>query len=450
MSRNITMIASVCFWVGLVYAVDKPTELQDTCVTSECHTVYKEKAHLHGPVALDDCRACHKPEDPAQHTWKLLQPPNDLCQSCHLETATMKNVHEPLKTGTCLDCHDPHSSDNKFFLHKLTIAEQCAECHDTTKHKEFLHGPVAVGECTICHDSHSSDYPALLKVEPKDLCFSCHVMTAEELQQYEYVHEPAKGDCAGCHDPHGASNSKMIKDSSSQLCFSCHEEIHQIAENSIVKHDMITEEGGCLRCHTPHASTVQNLLKDAPETLCMTCHSEPQGISQDEVMPAFKELEDKKFLHGPVAEKNCSGCHKAHGSDHFRLLTKDYPPKFYAPFDVKNYELCFSCHPEAVSLTDQTSNLTEFRNGSQNLHYLHVNKDPRGRTCRACHQTHASNLPKHIRKSVPYGMWELPVQFEKTDTGGVCTPGCHVAKEYDRENPVDYSVSRSNISPVEQ
>ena len=172
MSRNITMIASVCFWVGLVYAVDKPTELQDTCVTSECHTVYKEKAHLHGPVALDDCRACHKPEDPAQHTWKLLQPPNDLCQSCHLETATMKNVHEPLKTGTCLDCHDPHSSDNKFFLHKLTIAEQCAECHDTTKHKEFLHGPVAVGECTICHDSHSSDYPALLKVEPKDLCFS--------------------------------------------------------------------------------------------------------------------------------------------------------------------------------------------------------------------------------------------------------------------------------------
>ena len=450
MCRSMIKFGLICCLVGFAYAVEKPTSLEESCVTSECHTVYKEKPHLHGPVALDDCRACHKPEDPTQHTWKLLHSVNDLCQSCHLETATMKNVHEPLKTGTCLDCHDPHSSDNKFFLHKSTVAEQCAECHDTTKHKEFLHGPVAVGECTICHDSHSSDYPALLQVEPKELCFSCHVMTAEELQQYEYVHEPAKGECAGCHDPHGASNPQMIKDSSSQLCFSCHEEIHQISENAIVKHDIITEEGGCLRCHTPHASTVQKLLKDDPETLCMNCHTEPQKLNDDKILPAFNELEDKKFLHGPVAERDCIGCHKAHGSDHFRLLDKDYPPQFYAPFEVKTYDLCFSCHPEAVSLADQTSTLTEFRNGNNNLHFLHVNKNPRGRTCRACHQTHASNLPKHIRKSVPYGMWELPIQFEKTDTGGVCTPGCHVAKEYDRQNPVDYTVTQAVALPAQE
>ena len=69
-----------------------------------------------------------------------------------------------------------------------------------------------------------------------------------------------------------------------------------------------------------------------------------------------------------------------------------------------------------------------------------MNKERRGRTCRACHQTHASNLPKHIRESVSYGMWDLPVGFTKTQTGGSCSPGCHLPKDYDRENAVDYSV----------
>ncbi len=426
---------------GISFAVDKPTSLQESCVTSECHTTYKEKTHLHGPMELDDCKACHKPVEPAKHTWKLLHSVTDLCQSCHLEVATMTNVHGPLMTGDCLQCHDPHSSDNKSFLHKQTVAEQCAECHDTTAHMEFLHGPVAVGECTICHDSHSSNYKGLLKVEPKELCFSCHTMTAEELKQYEYIHEPAKGECVGCHDPHGAANAQMIKDDSSQLCFSCHEEIREIAETAKVKHNMITAEGGCLKCHTPHASTVKKLLKSDPETLCLSCHDKPQKISETETLAPFtKELKDKKFLHGPVADKDCNGCHQAHGSDHFRLLIKDYPAQFYAPYSVEKYDLCFSCHPNALAQTDRTVDLTEFRNGSLNLHYLHVNKDTRGRTCRACHQTHASNLPKHVRQTVPYGMWELPVQFDKTETGGVCTPGCHVVKEYDRKNPVDYAV----------
>ncbi|MDH4202815.1 MAG: cytochrome c3 family protein [Phycisphaerae bacterium] len=448
MKRNIT---GLFFMLGcFLYAVEKPTTLEETCVTAECHTTYKEKAYLHGPMELNDCRACHKPDEPSQHTWKLLQSVTDLCQSCHLEVATMKNVHEPLKTGDCLQCHDPHSSDNKFFLHEKTIAEQCAECHDPTAHKAFLHGPVAVGECTICHDSHSSDYTGLLKVEPKELCFSCHTITADELKNFEYIHEPAKGECVGCHNPHGADNAQMIKGGLSDICFSCHEDIQDIAKAAKVQHNMITEEGGCLKCHTPHASTVKKLLKNDSQTLCLSCHDKPQEIGDGKTMPAFtSELNNKMFLHGPVAEKDCNGCHLAHGSDHFRLLIKEYPPKFYAPYSVDEYALCYSCHPDALTQTERTTDLTDFRNGNQNLHYLHVNKEYRGRTCRACHQTHASNLPKHIRETVPYGMWELPVQFEKTETGGVCTPGCHVAKEYDRKKPVDYSRQQGTVSRVE-
>jgi predicted CXXCH cytochrome family protein len=171
----------------------------------------------------------------------------------------------------------------------------------------------------------------------------------------------------------------------------------------------------------------------------MTCHDKPVVISKDEVLGAFTaEIENKKFLHGPIAEKDCEGCHISHGSDHFRLLTKEYPPQFYSPFSEENYELCFSCHSESMVLTKETSDLTDFRNGDLNLHFLHVNKERRGRTCRACHETHASNLPWHIRKSVPYGWWDLPIQFEKTETGGGCKPGCHLPSAYDRQTPVVY------------
>jgi predicted CXXCH cytochrome family protein len=262
----------------------------------------------------------------------------------------------------------------------------------------------------------------------------------DELETYDVVHEPVKNDCIGCHDPHGAGNTKMVKDLAPFLCYTCHKDIQKIAENSMYQHSIVGDIDGCMHCHTPHASTVKFLLKKDAKSLCLTCHDKPHDLGQNKVLPAFTdELEGKKFLHGPVAENDCSGCHVTHGSEYFRLLAKEYPSQFYAPFRKENYELCFGCHSENLVLTKETSDLTDFRNGDLNLHYLHVNKERRGRTCRSCHATHASNLPKHIRKSVPFGTWSLPVGFTKQQTGGSCSPGCHLPKDYDRKDPVDYS-----------
>ncbi|MHC4556664.1 MAG: cytochrome c3 family protein [Planctomycetota bacterium] len=434
-------IILICVLISNGLAVEKPTTLQETCVTEECHADYSKKAFVHGPIGLGDCKSCHKPLKPEEHTWQYVRKGKDLCEYCHLDQATKKIVHEPLKTGDCIQCHDPHSSDNKFLIQEKTIASLCNNCHKITEGLQFLHGPTAVGECTVCHKSHSSDYKDLLVSDHAQLCFSCHVVTQNELKKYEFVHEPTKNDCIGCHDPHGGSDSNMVKDLAPFLCYTCHKDIQKIAENSPYQHSVVGDIDGCMNCHTPHASTVKFLLKKDATSLCITCHDKPQEIGDGEVLPAFTdELKGKKSLHGPVAENDCSGCHVTHGSKHFRLLAKKYPPIFYAPFSEENYELCFDCHAKSLVLNAKTNDLTDFRNGNINLHFLHVNKERRGRTCRACHQTHASNLPKHIRESVPYGTWDLPVGFTKTETGGSCKSGCHMPTDYDRNNPADYSV----------
>jgi predicted CXXCH cytochrome family protein len=439
------MVIFIGIFAEIMPAVEKPTSLQKTCVTQECHADYGKKAFVHGPVGLGDCKSCHKSVDPSKHTWQLVREGKDLCSFCHLEQLAKKNVHEPLKTGNCTQCHNPHSSDGKFLLPKKTVSELCLNCHQVTEGLKFMHGPLAVGDCTICHQAHSSDHDHLLNNEPADLCFSCHTTTRSQLSKFEFVHEPVKNNCTGCHSGHGADNAMMLKGQMPQLCFSCHKDIQKVSLDSKVKHLAVIEQGACMNCHTPHASTIKYVLKADPATLCLSCHNKPVGISKDETLPSFTgQIENKKFPHGPVAQKDCKGCHVSHGSDHFRLLAKEYPSQFYAPFSISNYELCFSCHPQSLVLNKNTSNLTDFRNGELNLHFIHVNQPEKGRTCRSCHATHASDLPKHIRESVPYGMWNLPINFEKTEKGGSCKPGCHLPAGYDRDSAVVNQIKGEN------
>jgi len=56
-----------------------------------------------------------------------------------------------------------------------------------------------------------------------------------------------------------------------------------------------------------------------------------------------------------------------------------------------------NCHKEALVTTGKTVTITNFRNGEINLHMLHVNQN-KGRTCRACHDVHASDQEDHIRE----------------------------------------------------
>jgi len=215
-------------------------------------------------------------------------------------------------------------------------------------------------------------------------------------------------DCvtSGCHG--GTPEEKFVHAPvAAKECDSCHEAVDEDAH----KYKLVSEES----------------------KLCVDCH--------DAVGESLEEDGSSRSRHHPAAAGECTSCHDPHGSVVARLLKEAYPSDPYGAFDEKRYELCFECHEAELVTEQQTSEATEFRNGTANLHYLHVAKNAKGRGCNLCHMPHASTQDRLVRTSVKFNGWDMPIQFKVTETGGYCGPACHSAKRYDRINPVDWSVA---------
>ncbi len=301
----------------------------------------------------------------------------------------------------------------------------------------WAHAPFEMGECSICHVNSDPSNPGALISEVNELCFSCHEIFEEMLGEFENVHPPVEDTCTDCHNPHNSLYAKLLNLDTASLCGTCHDEIIDGLQNHKVQHDAVTEGEACLTCHDPHATHVQALLRALPYDLCVDCHGK-DGMTDEQGRPMtnLKNLiESSHMSHGPVENKDCSACHFTHSGDNFRMLTQAYPAKFYAPYAEENYALCFNCHESNVFTSEFTSTLTGFRDGNNNLHYVHVNKARRGRTCRSCHEVHASPQEHLVRDGVPYGSsgWVLKINFEKLENGGSCAKTCHPTKPYDRE-----------------
>jgi predicted CXXCH cytochrome family protein len=288
-------------------------------------------------------------------------------------------------------------------------------------------------DCSLCHENSNPSDPGGLNAPVNEGCMECHDDYSDALSK-SVAHAPVLDKCTNCHNPHESLNPALLADKVQNLCLGCHEQMHSRIANKPVTHGVIDTERSCLNCHDPHSSDIEFLLTKLPFDLCVECHSSDAIVDHDGVrLTNFKQLlDDNKEWHAPVAAKDCSACHEPHGSDHFRLLIKDYPEKFYSPYDAELYALCFECHDDQIIADPKTVKYTQFRDGDLNLHYLHVNKSSRGRTCRACHEVHASNQANHVREGVPYGSsgWVLKLNYQRTETGGSCARTCHVEKTY--------------------
>lgn len=418
------------------YDFSKNVPARSDCTTAKCHgNKMANQEYVHGPVGAGVCISCHNPHG-SFRVQQLARDDRSMCMVCHQakeEEFKKKVVHAPVEEG-CTECHDPHQSKKRFQLKGKgdgkSVSTLCFNCHDQTIFaKKFQHGPVGAGDCIACHNPHAADVEKLLIAPKSDgqLCFQCHADRRDSFNLKE-VHKPVKDDCGLCHDPHSSDHKMQLHNEASELCKSCHvkknPEIFKAASEAKFKHAPVSA-GRCPDCHRPHSSNYKPLLADTMEKLCFQCHVE-----------LGEEVAESKYRHGPVKTGDCTACHNnIHGSSYVKLLGRAFPMDFYDAYSPTKYDLCFGCHNKDIAKKKTTEDLTNFRDGQYNLHFLHVNRK-KGRTCTACHGAHASSQAKHIREEVPFGGWAYPIQYTKTQNGGTCIVGCHAPKTYDRVKPL--------------
>lgn len=414
-----------------------------SCATPECHASLVRAPQVHLPVSVGACDSCHQ-EDQGGHRYPLKRGVDETCGFCHSVTGSQSHQHKALDQG-CLSCHKAHSSTAKFLLKADNVERVCATCHDVPL-KRFTHAPVASGDCSGCHLPHQADNKNLLRRgEGPQHCMMCHDDVRQSLLIATKVHEPVQKDCLACHTPHSSDHEHELKKPMGELCLDCHKEVKEKLDKAPLVHGAMVMDKQCGNCHTAHASNQPVLLRQRADKVCMTCHDKPMKANDGRMVKSMTpQLRESKFLHGPIAAGECSACHDSHGGEHANLLRKPFPDTFYTRFDLKQYELCFTCHESALVTARETGDLTNFRNGETNLHYMHVHRDDKGRTCRTCHSIHGSNLPNHIATEVPFegSNWAMPIRFEKQAAGGTCTPGCHGPAAYDRNKPAPRPVLR--------
>jgi predicted CXXCH cytochrome family protein len=431
--RHVLILLSVflCAAGSALAQEKKHADPSKSCVTSVCHPTVVKHKYLHGPLKIGQCTVCHLPLPGADHKFKLVATEEKLCMTCHQRVQTKGYIlHEPVAKGKCMGCHDAHGSEEKSQVRKTPAIQLCNECHNKKPvlTRKYAHKPVAEGKCLSCHRAHESKEKYLLSASGNKLCLQqCHEKMRPAIvagkQQKPHL---ASENCTQCHRSHDSNIPGLLTRSPREMCLDgCHKETKATMDASNFKHDAMTKDLACVECHRAHDGKFGNLLRKPETELCFTCHEELQA-----------EIAAAKFKHRPFSDKWCIACHLPHGSKYSNLLFAEYPSTTLSSYDPLKYALCFTCHREEIVRERYVDNQTNFRNGRLNLHYLHVNRESGGHTCRACHVEHASSQPAHIRENVPSGNWVIPIKFTKSNAGGRCLTGCHKEYTYDRVNPV--------------
>ena len=440
---------SFILFFSLVLASTMQTEnaQADSCISPQCHAPMQSKAYVHQPVLEDECSHCHKKispihPNPAAQGFALRHDLSELCYRCH-SVFTGSTLHQPVALHACLNCHDPHSSDQPYLLPVgEDLSELCYSCHTRKSLKadaDYGHGPVISGYCTYCHSPHASAHDSLLTKSIRDLCLACHVDFINGLANARFVHSAmTESECTSCHQVHGGDEQYLLTRRGDKLCYDCHPGIADIIEEARSVHAVLKSGDQCGNCHMVHYSDNANLLLNDSMQLCFDCHGADASNIGGRAPNIKKEIDNRDVLHGPLADGKCTPCHDPHASSGPMLLKGQYPSGFYAPYDPERYSFCFSCHEEDI-LSATAEGATDFRNGNNNLHLIHVGDARKGRTCKACHAPHAGENSHLISKSgVAFGDWRVPLRHDANETGGSCVPGCHQKQSYDRVNPVPY------------
>lgn len=323
-----------------------------------------------------------------------------------------------------------YSPQEKGSIYPIAGNPECLECHADLMSGEYIH-PVAETECTLCHESTGKDHPQAgvagfsLTGDYPGICYQCH----DDKNSLENVHTPVQdGYCSTCHSPHSSSNRSLIhSDFSENSCLDCH--VLEMEDRTSNHGPALA--GECINCHDPHQSDYPGMMKEGINDLCLSCHDRSQESGAGQTANIKAALTETNIIHDPIVNGDCIICHIPHASDYPMLLIGQYPTQQYTEATVDNFEICFMCHDSDIIMAETTEYATNFRNGTQNLHYLHI-KGTRGRNCNLCHNAHGAPNKHIIESTVQYGQWAMPLKAVFTENGGSCATGCHKKLEYSR------------------
>lgn len=169
---------------------------------------------------------------------------------------------------------------------------------------------------------------------------------------------------------HGQSNKFRLKPGAEgKVCLGCHTEFAAKLKSKFV-HTPV-KDGDCTGCHSPHAANHGKLLSASTSAVCLGCH---QGLVPDKAAST----------HKVVIEGGCVKCHDPHASNNKANLLK------------AGNELCAGCHKRVGDAVAKVK----------------FGHRPVADSCLNCHNPHASEKGRHLLKaSVP----TLCVQCHKTD-----------------------------------
>ncbi len=258
---------------------------------------------------------------------------NEDCAVCHedLTKAFDRNPHAALEkspkfkmSNSCESCHGPgedHASNSgdktkiitfKSGTNKKEYSARCLACHSKDHEVPAFTGSTHSKMGLVCVDCHKvhSGAPAtrLLKAQPNDLCFSCHVQARAQFSKpfHHRVKENAVR-CIDCHQPHSGIDRRQLRAqiTGENACTRCHRE----KEGPFVFEHAVLKIRDCQACHEPHGSNnPKMLIRSTVRSLCLECHSNTPNVLVSQP-PAFHNVRLPRY-------QNCTTCHvMIHGSN---------------------------------------------------------------------------------------------------------------------------------------
>ncbi len=210
----------------------------------------------------------------------------------------------------------------------------------------------------------------------------------------------------GFHSHVSAAESKGTVDAKSgKLCAKC----HRSKVTAPFVHGGLADKE-CSPCHTVTGGNHQldhsiYGVKDKSSKICYECH---------------ENQSNQKSVHPPIMDNDCLACHAPHVSN------------FKYQLGMPANQLCFECHEKSL-VTEKETTKNGFRDGTNNLHYVHAGEKGAAIPCLSCHDAHASSQLHLIRPKGTNGKDEVTITYTTTPKGGNCTVSCHDALGYERK-----------------